>query len=141
MRDVYLPLKTDNGVYNPHLHVDPPAPGVIVYRFEESVLYPNSSLANSHIVDHVKTHTRRGQEQASVKVGDRPWNDAGPRHVDPSVDAAKPYLHAIVFDFSGVSNIDTTGIQALVDTRNELERWADQPVEVSLAMSHTARAR
>lgn len=27
------------------------------------------------------------------------------------------------------SQIDTTAIQALVDTRNEVERWADHPVE------------
>lgn len=29
------------------------------------------------------------------------------------------------------SHIDTTGVQALIDTRNEIERWADRPVEVS----------
>lgn len=28
------------------------------------------------------------------------------------------------------SHIDTTGVQALVDTRNEVERWADRSVEV-----------
>jgi sodium-independent sulfate anion transporter 11 len=102
MRDVYVPLKVENGVFNPNLHVDPPTPGVVVYRFEESFLYPNSSLVNSHIVDYVKEHTRRGQELTSVKLGDRPWNDAGPRHVDPNADKAKPLLHAVVLDFSSV---------------------------------------
>ena len=28
------------------------------------------------------------------------------------------------------AHIDTTGVQALIDTRNELERWVDGPVEV-----------
>jgi sodium-independent sulfate anion transporter 11 len=30
-------------------------------------------------------------------------------------------------------NIDTTGVQALVDTRNEVERWVDGPVEFHFA--------
>lgn len=29
------------------------------------------------------------------------------------------------------SHIDTTAVQALIDTRNEVQRWADHPVEVS----------
>jgi len=31
------------------------------------------------------------------------------------------------------ANIDTTGVQALIDTRGELERWVDGPVEVRVA--------
>ncbi len=31
------------------------------------------------------------------------------------------------------SHIDTTGIQALVDTRNEVERWADRPIQFHFA--------
>ena len=37
------------------------------------------------------------------------------------------YLHA---DELFSANIDITGVQALVDTRGELERWVDGPVEV-----------
>lgn len=33
-RDVFIPMKP-NGVLNPHVKVNPPQPGVIVYRFEE----------------------------------------------------------------------------------------------------------
>jgi sodium-independent sulfate anion transporter 11 len=131
-RDVFVPMQNQGGVLNPHLTIDPPAPGVIVYRFEESFLYPNSSLVNSHIVDYVKEHTRRGKPFSATSVGDRPWNDAGPRK-GADDDDTKPILHAVVFDFSGVSNIDTTGIQALVDTRTEVERWADRPVEFHFA--------
>jgi len=28
------------------------------------------------------------------------------------------------------SQLDTTAVQALIDTRNEVERWTDAPVEV-----------
>lgn len=42
-RDVYLPLVPD-GIRNPAVRVDAPPPGVIVFRFEESFLYPNASF-------------------------------------------------------------------------------------------------
>jgi sodium-independent sulfate anion transporter 11 len=135
-RDVFVPLKPEDGVLNPQLQVESPPPGVVIYRFEEAFLYPNSSLVNSHIVEYVRTHTRRGRSLDHVALGDRPWNDPGPKRGatdDASTDAAKPRVSAIVLDFSGVSNIDTTGVQALVDTRNEVERWADAPVPFHFA--------
>lgn len=53
-REVFVPLKPNGGVMNPNIRVHPPTPGVVVYRFEESYLYPNSSLVNDAIVDFVK---------------------------------------------------------------------------------------
>ncbi|KZT28571.1 sulfate permease [Neolentinus lepideus HHB14362 ss-1] len=134
-REVYVPLKPDSGVMNPHIKVHPPTPGVILYRFEESFLYPNSSLANDAIVDFVKQHTRRGKDMRDIRSSDRAWNDPGPAKgaVDESQDQQKPVLRAVVLDFSAVSHIDTTGIQSLLDTRVELERWADGPVEFHFA--------
>ncbi|KAL7283193.1 hypothetical protein ACG7TL_002620 [Trametes sanguinea] len=131
-RDVYIPLTPNKFLMNPHVKVFPPSPGVVVYRFEESFLYPNSSLVNDAIVDYVKAHTRRGKDMAGVKSGDRPWNDPGKNSEEDS-DERKPILHAVVLDFSAVSHIDTTGVQALIDTRTEVERWADRPVEFHFA--------
>ncbi|KZP24720.1 sulfate permease [Athelia psychrophila] len=135
-REVFVPL-TPDGVNNPEVKVQPPTPGIIVYRFEESLLFPNQSLLNDALVDHVKAHTRRGKDMSNVSLSDRPWNDPGPsRHgadVDQEVNNKKPTLHAVVLDFSTVSHIDTTSIQSLVDTRNQVERWADRPVEFHFA--------
>ncbi|KAH7930843.1 sulfate permease [Leucogyrophana mollusca] len=135
-REVFVPLTRD-GVTNSHVKVDPPSPGVIVYRFEESYLYPNCSLINSAIVDHVKENMRRGIDLSTIKLSDRPWNDAGPLRLGAEAAQAanqeKPLLHAIVLDFSGVSHIDTTAVQALIDTRNEVQKWADHPVEFHFA--------
>ena len=104
-RQVFVPMKND-GVINPQVKVDAPSPGVIIYRFEESVLYPNSSLLNSALVDHVKTHTRRGKDMSNVSPADRPWNDPGPGRnesaADHEVELQKPLLHAIVLDFSNM---------------------------------------
>ncbi|KAI0721519.1 sulfate permease [Cerioporus squamosus] len=131
-RDVYIPLKPNKFLMNPHVKVYPPSPGIIVYRFEESFLYPNSSLVNDAIVDYVKDFTKRGTDMTGIKAGDRPWNDPG-KNSGVEDDMAKPHLHAVVLDFSAVSHIDTTGLQALIDTRTEVERWADRPIEFHFA--------
>lgn len=104
-REVFVPLKND-GVTDPQVKVDAPAPGVIVYRFEESVLYPNTHLLNSALVDHVKARTRRGKDMSNVRLADRPWNDPGPSRrgavADHEAEMEKPLLHAIVLDFSNM---------------------------------------
>jgi len=133
-REVYVPLNPRGNVMNPDLQVIPPAPGVILYRFEESYLYPNSSIINSTLVDYAKETTRRGRDLTGVSASERPWNDPGPRKgAVVQDDSHKPLLRAVVLDFSGVANIDTTGVQALIDTRDELERWVDGPVEFHFA--------
>jgi len=116
-REVFVPIKkiglpgTHAGlshVLNDQLHVTPPAPGVIIYRFEESFLYPNSSLVNSALVDYVKANMRRGIDMSTIKPSDRPWNDPGPRsgkgvgEREQEENMAKPELKAIVLDFSSM---------------------------------------
>lgn len=101
-RDVFVPLSR-NRVINPQIRVDPPSPGVLVYRFEETYLYPNCSMLNSEIVDRVKATTRRGQDLRLVPLRDRPWNDPGPRYgavAEWEENQARPDLRAIVLDFS-----------------------------------------
>ncbi|EJD05905.1 high affinity sulfate permease [Fomitiporia mediterranea MF3/22] len=138
-REVYVPLNSEDGKESKpgDIIVRPPEPGVIVYRYEESVLYPNCSLLNEALIDYVKEHTRRGKDMSGVSLSDRPWNDPGPRRgheaEELARDSGKPLLKAIVLDFSSISHIDTTGVQALVDTRTEVERWADRKVEFHFA--------
>ncbi|KAE9396190.1 sulfate permease [Gymnopus androsaceus JB14] len=135
-RDVFVPL-TKDGITNSDIKVIPPPPGVIIYRFEESYLYPNSSIVNSVLVDYVKANMKRGLDISATKLSDRLWNDPGPRHGDAASSKERndslPDIHAVVLDFSTVSHIDTTATQALIDTRNEIERWADHPVEFHFA--------
>lgn len=86
--------------------VELPAPGVFIFRLEESFTFPNSSLINSTVVDYIKEHTRRGKDITLTRLIDRPWNDPGPRRgtaYDPSAaDESKPLLHAVILDFSAV---------------------------------------
>ncbi|KAK4057854.1 Sulfate permease 2 [Microbotryomycetes sp. JL221] len=138
-RDVYVPLKAD-GVRNPLVKVLAPPPGVIVFRMEESFVYPNASRYMDQIADYAREFTRSGTNYDNVAPGDRPWNDPGPNYFQrrkaktgadetrAAAEATKPILRAVVFDFSSVSNIDSTSVQNLVDLRRFLERYAGGPV-------------
>ncbi|GAA5836271.1 hypothetical protein JCM3766R1_003473 [Sporobolomyces carnicolor] len=144
VRDVYVPLRPisprDTAVV-----VEAPPEGVIVFRMEEAFLYVNASHFADQIQDHARETTRNGQDYSLTSQGDRPWNDPGPNRWQRKGDRAelekvkqeendrKPLLRAVVFDFSTVSNVDTTSIQNLVDLRRALTRYARQEVEFHFA--------
>lgn len=129
-RQVFLPL-TDNSMQDPGIiRVTPPSPGVIIYRLEESYVYPNCSVAGEQLVDYVKSNMRR--DQRGFNAMDRPWNDP-PGAGEDGENQMKPKLHAIILDFSSVSQIDTTAVQALIDVRTDVERWSGHPVEFHFA--------
>ncbi|KAJ1308548.1 hypothetical protein OPQ81_004248 [Rhizoctonia solani] len=91
---------------NPHVKVKTPTHGVIIYRLEESITFPNSSSVNSALVDYAKEHTKRGKDMTNVPLSARLWNDPGPRRgaqIDTVVVANKPVVL--------VAHIDTTGVQ------------------------------
>ncbi|CBQ72830.1 probable Sulfate permease [Sporisorium reilianum SRZ2] len=155
-RDVFVPLDDKDGLRDPSIHVEPPPPGVLIYRFEEAFTYPNASHLADLLIDRVKETTRPGKPASSSKLGDRPWNDPGPPNpklvkafrsvtcrgrknlVDDAVLAGtaadtRPILRAMIFDFSSVSNVDTTSVQTLVDVRTAVERYADAKVEFHFA--------
>lgn len=132
VRDVYVSIEGDKGAIM-DVHVEPPPPGIIIYRFEESFLYPNASYINDRIVEYVKSNTRRGRDFSQISQGDRPWNDPGPKSKEDEEELERqqrlPLARAVVLDFNAVANIDTTGVQNLIDTRREVEKWADRRVD------------
>ncbi len=104
LREVFVPLTKDS-VTNPQIKVVPPSPGIIIYRLEESYLYPNCAQLDSALVDYVKGNTRRGKDMSVVRLKDRAWNDSGPRRgtqAEYEANANLPLLRAIVLDFSGM---------------------------------------
>ncbi|WFD18906.1 hypothetical protein MCAP1_001119 [Malassezia caprae] len=161
-RTVFVPMENRDGLRDPSVQVLPPAPGVFVYRVEESFTYPNASHMAEIIGDKIKAETCRGRIDESRR-GDRPWNDPGPpnrmllraaraltfyyhRHKDaPSINEEyaqteykrnsdeRPPLHALILDFGSVSNVDSTSVQVLVDLRNSLERYSGHPVQFHFA--------
>lgn len=124
VRNVFVPLNHEDGS-NPDIKVEHPYPGIVMFRTSENLLYVNASAYFDGMVQQIQKHTRRTNPQGYGKLGDRPWNDPGPRRGQPlPVDDHKPTLKAVILDFSTVNNLDLTTVQTLIDVRNQLDRWA-----------------
>ncbi|CAN6673855.1 sulfate permease 1 [Trichomonascus vanleenenianus] len=140
----WVPLNHKN--INPDVQILPPPPGVVVFRPTESFTYPNCSRQADILIDEVSRITKRGLDPGrEVKLGDRPWNDHGPRHrkVDPDYIDPRPILRAVVFDLSATPHVDLTGVQCLVDIRQALDKYANRKVEyhfVGILSAWTRRA-
>lgn len=145
----WVPLDNDYGrEYNSGIVVQPPPPGVIVYRPSESWTYINCSRQYDIIFDEVKRLTRRGVVLAHTKKSDRPWNDPGQwepplflkklfkrgKHLEQELSPElerdeRPVLKILAMDWSQVTQIDATGVQNLVDLRKAINKYADRQVE------------
>ncbi|KAJ2487009.1 hypothetical protein IWW37_005413 [Coemansia sp. RSA 2050] len=127
-RDIFVPLDHSDGS-NPSVTPQHPQGGIFIYRLNEGYLYPNAVYFTDHMIAEVTARTRPGIANPYGSLGNRPWNDPGPRHKDDAdIDLSLPVCRAIILDFNGVSNVDITSIQNLVDVRKQLDRYADRTV-------------
>ena len=117
-RSVFVPL--DRQGVNPNILVEHPPPGILLYRMEESFIYPNASRVSDRLVERVKSETRPRRSDHEKSNGSRAWNDTK----SAVLDSNKPVLCSIILDFSSVASLDATGVQALVDTREQVEKYA-----------------
>lgn len=124
IRQTFAPLDHSDGI-NAEAQIHSPYPGVFVYRFSGGFNYLNSALHFDTISLQLHKETRQTEVNKYEKKGDRPWNDPGPRRSSGNEGPdTRPVLRAVVLDFSPVSFVDTTSVQALVDARNQLARHA-----------------
>ncbi|KAJ3146259.1 hypothetical protein HDU89_006400 [Geranomyces variabilis] len=139
----------------------PPPPGILVVKLEESLTYPNANYFSEHIKDVVISTTEFGgvvlppdqklwcdntegkvkaarkkntavQVHSLQKVGSDVTISSSPE-VSKTVDNKLHRLRAIVFDFSAVNGIDSTGVQMLTDLRRDVDVYAGQRVEFHFA--------
>ncbi|CRG90369.1 Sulfate permease 2 [Talaromyces islandicus] len=129
-RNVYLPVRRQDGS-NPQISVEHPYPGVFIYRFSEGFVYPNANHETDYLVSNIFKETRRTNLESYPNLGDRPWNNPGPRRGKTEEDrSGLPCLRAIILDFSSVNNVDVTSVQNLIDVRNQLDIYASpDPVQ------------
>ncbi|KAK3312377.1 sulfate transporter family-domain-containing protein [Apodospora peruviana] len=113
---------------NPELAIKQPYPGVFVYRFGEGLNYINSARHLDNMIVNIYKLTRKTEVNKFERLGDRPWNDPGPRRgktlANEEEIMSRPTLRAVVLDFSAVNFLDVTAAQALVDLRNQFNRYA-----------------
>ncbi|KAI8369704.1 sulfate transporter family-domain-containing protein [Blakeslea trispora] len=100
--------------------------GILMCRIDESFTYPNSGFISDRIISYCKERTRR--QQTNLSKGDRSWNDDSDA-VKEAQRANLPRLHALIIDFASVNRLDSSGLQAIVDAQNALNRYAGHHVE------------
>lgn len=130
VREAYLPINHKDGS-NPQIEPESPYPGIVIFRFTEAFSYLNQQGYMDELVAQAQHIARPGTLDRYSKLGDRPWNDPGPRRGEQvNTDDGRPLLHAIILDFSAVNHVDVTSVQGLIDVRNQLDRYAHpEPVE------------
>lgn len=123
-REAFIPVSRKDGS-NPLIDIESPYPGILIYRFTEGFTYLNQQGYMDELVHHAQTIARPTILNRYTKLGDRPWNDPGPRRGKPvETEDDRPTLRAIVLDFSAVNNVDVTAVQGLIDVRAQLDRYA-----------------
>lgn len=123
VRSIFLPIDHHDGS-NPQIELEDPYPGIFLYRFSEGFNYPNANHYLDHLVETIFKKTRRTNPATYGRIGDRPWNDPGPKKGKEAESDHLPTLKAIILDFSSVNNVDLTSIQNLIDVRNQLDKYA-----------------
>lgn len=97
--------------------------GILVFKFYEALTYPNASYISEKILEQVRSRTRRGTSPPKSNAYCA-WNDTT-SNSEFERKQTQPIVKAIILDFSGVNNIDTTGIQALLDTQHAINIYAN----------------
>ncbi|KAM7218992.1 Sulfate transporter family domain containing protein [Rhypophila decipiens] len=132
-RNLYLPLTRGQDASNPSILVEPPYPGVFIFRFTEGLSYINQAQHTALLISQVRASTRRGSDdvngdpQSSSSKNsnkDKLWSEPV---LSPATLAARshlPPLRSIVLDCSAIDQLDITAIQGLVDARNALDKHA-----------------
>ncbi|KAH7347378.1 sulfate permease [Plectosphaerella cucumerina] len=127
-REAFIPYTQDDGS-NPHVDIRSPYPGVYVYRFGEGFNYTNQAQYLDSLVAYIQKESRRTILDKYEKLGDRPWNDPGPRRgTKIDLDDNRPILRAVILDCGSVNYMDVTSIQGLIDVRNQLDKHAEPEV-------------
>jgi len=122
-RNIYLPYDTQDS-HNPQIKVEPPYPGVFIYRFSEHFNYINQASHIDHLTTHIKANTRRTNFDDGLRASDHLWCDAPPTKALLEQTSSMPVLRAVVLDLSTVNFIDITSVNGLIDLRSTLDRYA-----------------
>ncbi|UJR24072.1 hypothetical protein I4U23_027040 [Adineta vaga] len=128
-RNVFIPVNHSDGtnpIINPVLSND----GIIIFRIHDDFLYPNAANYMEQLVKQVFKKTKSGKSSHYNSLSEQPWNLITSRHPEKEyqLNDTRPQLHAIILDFTGVSHIDVTALQNLVDIRRQLDNYANSKV-------------
>jgi sodium-independent sulfate anion transporter 11 len=110
-------------------------PGVVIIKPQESLIFPNVDYFRDIVIDKVLIDTRSGA--VPLPIHEKLWSEdleargeklrakrAKLNKVPIVQTASLPLLKAVIFDFSAVNQIDSSGLQGLFDLRDMLSKYA-----------------
>ncbi|CAF3790460.1 unnamed protein product [Rotaria sp. Silwood1] len=125
-RNIYIPFDHSDGSNPNIIPISPSNKGIFIYRLNESFLYPNINYYMEHFIEHIFHETKPGKINQYNSFGEQPWNLKINHHSEKNDQ--RPYLHAVILDFTGVIHLDITSLQNLVDIREQLDRYANKKI-------------
>ncbi|ORY02004.1 sulfate permease [Basidiobolus meristosporus CBS 931.73] len=117
-------------------HTIPPPSGIVVFKLQESLTFPNVAYVKEKLLDAVYERTRSGAQPFSKE--DQSWSDDLEQRIvnlrlghfgEVSSSYEYPLLRAVIFDFGAVNNIDSTGLQGLIDLKTELTKYSGETLD------------
>ncbi|KAJ3395754.1 hypothetical protein CcCBS67573_g07670 [Chytriomyces confervae] len=109
--------------------------GILVFKIDESLAYPNSGFFLSKLNEAI--FNRFIYTGPSLSNSEKLWCDDSEERAakrEKSDDALiLPPLKAIVFDFSAASRVDFTGLQAFLDAKADTKRFTGRDVPFHFA--------
>lgn len=110
--------------------VQSPPDGVVIFRFDESLTYPNAGFISDKIMHYIQDTFHSGTLPPTNK-GERTWNDRRSlfQNTELGQESVLKRIYAIVLDCSAINYLDYTGVQTLIDLKLSVNRFAGYEVE------------
>ncbi|KAJ9084782.1 hypothetical protein DSO57_1020724 [Entomophthora muscae] len=130
---------------HPGYEAESPLPGVIIFRPQESLIFPNVDYIRSKVLDCVLEATTTTaipdvslwSEDLQLRGEKLRLERAQKMGMSPPNQDQIPLLRAIVFDLSSVNLIDSSGLQGLFDLRDMLMRYVGTSQDSDFEMDLT----
>jgi sodium-independent sulfate anion transporter 11 len=108
-----------------------------IFKPTQSLIFLNAYHVKQAIFDTIQTHNAGTMVTLQEEKKDRSWSVSGARRLTllrrragiPNGDGLTQ-IRVVVLDFSMVETIDTTGLTALKDFKEDLETFAGESVEI-----------
>ena len=120
-----------------------------IFRFNESVFFPNSYSTKTAIMDNIQTHHAPIYNGSHGPEIERNWSVVGERRVARLRKKAKisdvsmlPSIELVILDFTKVNHMDYTAMSHLRELVSEIKRYGGRDVETRfVGVSDYVRAR
>ncbi|KAI8622207.1 sulfate transporter family-domain-containing protein, partial [Chytriomyces sp. MP71] len=125
-------LEADTATYYGQSNRIQEAPeGILVFKIDESLSYPNSGYFLQILNETVIAQYR--YTGPVLTNAEKLWADDTAERARAHQGKPLPALQAVVFDFSAASRVDFTGLQTFLDAKADLRRFTGRDVPFHFA--------